>query len=112
MRVLRSKSVGTKVTDDEYFRLECCAGEQRIGEWVREVLLSEVTQRPVEQILLSEVLALRTILLNLHFAIANGEAPTVDGMRELIDRADQDKISKAQERLRPRASPCISKGHQ
>ena len=99
MPATRTKSVGTKVTDDEYFRLECCAGGRRISEWVREVLLSAVTRTPFEQILLSEVLALRTILLNLHFAIATGEVPTVDAMRELIDRADQDKISKAQERL-------------
>ena len=48
---------------------------------------------------LAEVVALRTILLNLHFALATGDTPTADAMQRLIERADQDKIRKAQERL-------------
>ena len=45
------------------------------------------------------LLALRAILLNLHFAVCSGEPVTVDMMRRLIDRADQDKIQHAHERL-------------
>jgi hypothetical protein len=52
-----------------------------------------------EHIFLAELLALRTIVLNLHFALASGEALTPDTVERLIERADHDKIRKAQERL-------------
>jgi hypothetical protein len=63
------------------------------------MLLATATPRPVDQALLAEVLALRTIVLNLHFALAAGETPTADAMKGLIERADRDKLRKAQERL-------------
>ena len=50
-------------------------------------------------IVLAELLAVRTIVLNLHFALASGDTPTVEAMQRLIDRADRDKLGKAQERL-------------
>src|SRR6266853_1412891 len=95
----RAKSVGTKVTEDEYARLARLAQGQTLSEWVREVLLARVTPRPADEVLLAEVLALRTIVLNLHFALATGETPTADAMKGLIERADRDKLPKAQERL-------------
>jgi hypothetical protein len=98
MSVLRTKSVGTKVTADEYVRLEALAGTQSLSEWTREVLLKAAAPDPAVQ-LLAEVLALRTILLNLHFTISSGRALSVEDMQHLIERADQDKIARAQERL-------------
>ena len=95
----RTKSIGTKVTDDEYATLERLAVGQTLSEWVREVLLAAATPRPADQVLLAEFLALRTIVLNLHFAAATGETPTADAMKRLIERADEDKIRKAKERL-------------
>ena len=65
--VFRRKSIGTKVSEEEYARLEALAGGRALGEWVREVLLRELDgrqARPADEILLAEVLALRTILLN------------------------------------------------
>ena len=94
----RTKSIGTKVTDEEYARLEGLAGEQTISEWVRVVLLKAAAPS-AEPILLAELLALRTILLNLHFAVCSGEPVTAETMRRLIDCADQDKIQHAHERL-------------
>jgi len=38
---------------------------------------------------------LRTILVNVIFAIANGQTITTEAMRALIDRADQEKASRA-----------------
>ena len=58
---------------------------------MRDVLLSTATPRPPDQVLLAEILALRTIVLNLHFALAAGETATADAMRRLIERADEDK---------------------
>ena len=50
-------------------------------------------------VLLGEVLALRTILMNLLFSLSNGKAVTPEAMRELIEKADGDKERRAMERL-------------
>jgi len=99
MPSLRTKSISTKVTDEEYAQFEALAGEQTISEWAREVLLKATKPNAGEQTLLAEVLALRTILLNLHFAASQGQTVTAKEMQQLIERADQNKLSKARKRL-------------
>ncbi len=99
MPALRTKSISTKVTDEEYAQFEALAGEQTISEWTRDVLLKATKPNANEQTVLAEVLALRTILLNVHFAVSQGQTLTVDEMQQLIERADQNKLSKARERL-------------
>jgi len=96
---LRTKSVSTKVTDEEYAQFEVLAGEQTISEWVRDVLLKATKPNAGDQTVLAEVLALRTILLNLHFAVSQGQTLTGEEIRQLIERADQNKLSKARQRL-------------
>ena len=71
---LRTKSIGTKVTDEEYAQLEAQAGGRPISEWVREVLLLTLDPDPVSeraQTMLAEYLALRVILLNVPYRMAN-----------------------------------------
>lgn len=100
--VFRRKSIGTKVSEEEYARLEALAGGRALGEWVREVLLRELDggqARPAEEIVLAEVLGLRTILLNAFYRLAQGEKLTEDGMQAIIERADASKLQKAAERL-------------
>ena len=99
MPTLRTKSISTKVTDEEYAQFEALAGEQTISEWARDVLLKATEPNAGEQSVLAEVLALRTILLNLHFAVSQGQTLTAEEMQQLIERADQNKLSKARERL-------------
>ena len=48
---------------------------------------------------LAEVLALRSLLLNLHFRAAKGEPVAEAEMRGLIERADGAKMQRARERL-------------
>ena len=101
---LRIKSAGTKLTEAEYARLEAAAkaSGQTLAEWVREVLLASISQpsaTPAEETVLAEVLGLRTILLNLFYKLAKGEAITEEEMKELIGRADAGKLPKARERL-------------
>jgi len=95
----RTKSISTKVTDEEYAQFEALAGQQTISEWAREVLLKATKSNASEQAVLAEVLALRTILLNVHFAVSQGQTLTDEKMQQLIERADQNKLSKARERL-------------
>ncbi len=99
MPSLRTKSISTKVTDEEYAQFEALAGEQTISEWTREVLLKATKPNAGEQTMLAEVLALRTILLNVHFAVSQGQTLTAEEMQQLIARADQDKLRKARQRL-------------
>ena len=95
----RTKGITIKVTDDEYATLTRLAKGQTVTAWVHEVVLATATPRPIDHVLLAEFLAVRTILLNLHAALAAGETPTVDAVERLIERADRDKLRKAKERL-------------
>jgi hypothetical protein len=98
MAIHRTKSLATRLTDDEYAQCQMLAGTQKLSEWTRAILLRAVQPDPLQHALLAEILALRTILLNLHFAVANGQSLTPDHMQALIDRADDDKWDKAFER--------------
>ena len=48
---------------------------------------------------LAEVLALRSLLLNLHFRAAKGEPVAEAEMRGLIERADGSKMQRAREHM-------------
>ena len=45
MPTVRTKSISTKVTEEEYAHFEILAGEQKIREWARETLLKAVQNR-------------------------------------------------------------------
>ena len=111
----RVRSAGTKLTEEEYARLEAAAAKRglTVGEWCREELLHAAGRaggdgngaatirdaipiagpigKPAEETLLAEILALRTILLNLFYDLANGEPMTAERMQELIAKADGEK---------------------
>ncbi len=95
----RTKSIGTKVTPEEYDRIHALAGDQPVSEWVRAALLRATDTVPAEPLVLAEVLALRTILLNLHFSVCSGASVTAETMQRLIERADQEKQRLADARL-------------
>jgi hypothetical protein len=104
MPVLRTKCISTKVTDEEYAQFEALAGGQTLSEWVREVLV-KATAASEPPVVLAELLALRAILLNLHFAVCSGEPITAETMRRLIDHADEDKLRHARECLASAEEP-------
>jgi hypothetical protein len=99
MRVKRTKGLSTKLTEVEYAALEALAGVQPIGAWAREQLLAVSARRPIEETVIAEIAALRTIVLNLQFASLRGEALTAEDVQKLIDRADHDRFRKARARL-------------
>ena len=105
---LRTKSIGTKVSEEEYARLEQAAqkASKTLGEWCREVMISSANGQSANgrgdagaEALMAEVVALRTILLNVLFKQSNGQRLTAEEMQSLIDRADSEKFRKARERL-------------
>ena len=109
---LRTKSVGTKVSDAEYAALEARARASNLAlsEWVRARLLEPDanggTVRPggesagelVGEVLLAEVLALRTLFLNLR-PLPDHALPGEEEVRAEIARADATKMQRARERL-------------
>lgn len=102
--ILRTKSIGTKVTEEEYARLEELAGAtgQSMSEWVRTKLLTQAEReaaKVTEETVLAELLGLRTILLNLLFTTAKGETLTAEQMQAVIERADAGKLERARKLL-------------
>jgi len=104
---LRNRTVGSKMTESEYERLVAVAERDglTLGEWCREVLLAQANTteetRPLatERTLLAEVMALRTILLNALFKLAQGAVLTTEELDRLIERADGERFERAQERF-------------
>jgi hypothetical protein len=97
--------VGTKVSEPEFAALETRARASglTLSEWVRDVLLASSPEAGAEagaeaanQVLLGELLALRTILINLLFPVSK---VTPEQMEALIERVDKDKMRRALERL-------------
>jgi 2-keto-4-pentenoate hydratase len=96
---LRTKSIGTKVSEEEFAALEATAraADMTLSEWVRAVLLAapgvELPGNDASgeaalagRVTLAEVLALRSLLLNLHFRTAKGEPIPEPEMRALIGK--------------------------
>ena len=106
---LRTKTLSTKVSQEEFGQLETAARQRGLtpSEWFRETLLASVNgQEPkacdpggTGHAVMAELVALRAILLNVMFKLANGQTLTAEDMQRLIDRADSDKLRKARERL-------------
>ena len=105
---LRTKSIGTKVSEEEFAALEDvrAAADMTLSEWVRAVLLAAPgVELPDDdaalagRVTLAEVLALRTLFLNLQFRAASQGPLTEAEMRGLIERADAVKGERARERI-------------
>ena len=90
----RTKSIGTKVTAEEYAPIQTLAGEQPVSEWVRAALVKAADPARADSIVLAELLALRTILLNLHFHLCSGLCQ-VDGhsARSSLDGRPRSELS-------------------
>jgi hypothetical protein len=109
---LRTKSIGTKVSDEEYAALEARARAENLtlSEWVRARLLepgadggtgrpgSEADEVLRGEVLLSEVLALRALFLNLR-PLPDHALPGEAEVRAEIARVDATKMQRARERL-------------
>ena len=107
---LRTRSVGTKVTEAEYGRLEALAGAASVSlsECVRSILRERLERAGLtdrQEMVLAELLALRTILVNLLLASAKKEATSAAELRALIERADAGKWERARQAVaQPRAA--------
>jgi hypothetical protein len=108
-QAILTKSVGTKVSGAELSLLENCARDRglTLSTWARRSLLAAAVeaQPSGDVIALAEVLALRSIAINLLFSISQGQAVTAETMKALIERADAEKMRRAAERLSAERQP-------
>jgi hypothetical protein len=96
--------VSTKVSEAEFALLEgrARASNLTLSEWVRDVLLassaSEAGAELAGEVVLAELLALRSLFLNVSFR-AGKEPMTEEELRGMIERIDRTKEERARERL-------------
>jgi hypothetical protein len=100
VKPLRGRSLGTKLTEVEYARVEAAALKAGVGlsEWCRRAVLDFAERdgsASVENVVLAELLSLRAVLLNVMFRLTNGQPVSEDEMRRLIERADREKQKRA-----------------
>ena len=108
----RVKPVGTRLTQAEFAEIEAAAGDagKKVGEWLREAALAQARSAPSETdpILLAELMAMRTLILNL-FAVASKGPLTDESLRKMLAYADSVKQQKADEFLAKLRTGSVAK---
>ena len=97
----RGRTISIRLNDAELSVLQAVAAPETVGGWARQVLFNEAfVARPTNtDAILAEIAALRTIVVNVSYALATGEPLSVEGTKRLIDRADKEKRALAQKRV-------------
>lgn len=105
-----TRTITTKVTESEWNQFErlCSQSGMSRSELCRTALLTQLNltngnsspNTPTETaLLLAEILALRTISVNLLHSIGSGENMSRDQLRNLTELADREKLRRAMDRL-------------
>jgi hypothetical protein len=99
----RVKPTGTRLTEAEFAEVEAAAvrAGKKVAEWLRDAALAQARSVPAQNtdpILLAELMAMRTLILNL-FAAASKGPLTDDSLRKMLAYADSVKQQKADEFL-------------
>lgn len=98
----RTNSIGTRLSEAELSEVEAAAASagKKVGEWLREAALAQARSVPADTdpILLAELMAMRTLILNLFSAASKGPL-TDESLRKMLVYADSVKQQKADEFL-------------
>jgi hypothetical protein len=99
----RVKPTGTRLTEAEFAEVEAAAvrAGKKVAEWLRDAALAQARSVPAQNtdpILLAELMAIRTLILNL-FAAASKGPLTDESLRKMLAYADSVKQQKADEFL-------------
>lgn len=94
--------VSARLTADEGRRVRECAqaAASTKSEWCRRVILNALDTPPETQLLLSEFLALRALVLALHTEALHGGKVTEQRIAAMIQQADAKKYAMAENRIR------------
>ncbi len=95
---LRTKSIGFKVSEEEYAQLETAAqtSGRTLGEWCREVVLASASDAErrdpsIADPALAEILGVRLLLVNVLGPVAAGEKVTPEKFNQLLDQISEMK---------------------
>jgi hypothetical protein len=92
---LRTKSIGFKVSEEEYAQLETAAqaSGRTLGEWCREVILRGGSASNAERHdpALTEIIGVRLLLVNVLGPVAAGEKVTPEKFNQLLDQIGEAK---------------------
>ena len=90
---LRTKSIGFKVSEEEYAQLETAAQKsgQTLGEWCREVVLASASDAERHDPALAEIVGIRLLLVNVLGPVAAGEKVTAERFNQLLDQIGEMK---------------------
>jgi hypothetical protein len=104
--------ISARVTQREGERIRDCAEASGLtrSEWCRQVILSAIDTPAQTQLLLSEFLALRTLVLALHTEILNGNKITEQRITAMIQHVEAKKFALAENRIRAFQSQPKSDG--
>ena len=92
---LRTKSIGFKVSQEEYAQLETAAQAdgRTLGEWCREAILRGGSASDAERHdpALAEIIGVRLLLVNVLGPVAAGEKVTPEKFNQLLDQISEAK---------------------
>jgi hypothetical protein len=92
---LRTKSIGFKVSEEEYAQLETAAQAEgrTLGEWCREAILRGGSSNDSERHApaLAEIIGVRLLLVNVLGPVAAGEKVTPEKFNQLLDQISEAK---------------------
>jgi hypothetical protein len=92
---LRTKSIGFKVSEEEYARLETAAQAEgrTLGEWCREAILRAGSASDAERHdpALAEIVGVRLLLVNVLRPLAAGEKLAPEAFDKMLDQISEVK---------------------
>lgn len=91
---LRTKSIGFKVSEEEYTQLETAAqaSGRTLGEWCREVLRGgSASDAERHDPALAEIVGVRLLLVNVLRPLAAGEKLTPEAFDKMLDQISEVK---------------------
>ena len=102
----RARSIATRLTDAEFDEVEAAAAGvgKKVAEWLREAALLHARagqEERIDLILLTEIMAMRALMLNLFAKASQGPLSTED-IRKMSAYSDSIKEQKVEELLAQR----------
>ncbi|MGB8061866.1 MAG: hypothetical protein WCF26_08230 [Candidatus Sulfotelmatobacter sp.] len=91
---LRTKSIGFKVSEEEYAQLETAAQAEgrTLGEWCREMILrGGASNAAAHDPALAEIIGVRLLLVNVLGPVAAGEKVTPERFNQVLDQISEAK---------------------
>lgn len=108
---LRTKSIGFKVSEEEYAQLETAAQAdgRTLGEWCREAILRGGSACDAERHdpALAEIVGVRLLLVNVLRPLAAGEKLAPEAFDKMLDQ-----ISEVKHQLAAKLQPQVSEKPQ